>query len=707
MKRANWALFCLSILVIQACSHPIEIVGEGDVTSLSGNRNCSLEDFLSGGDACRINLVIGGYRETYFATPRTGWKFDRWGSYCTRAVTNECYFDIPAETVQLFWGKTLPPLQVVFTPEDPAPSGKPNILVIMADDLGFNDLAINNDNAQIDTPNMDQLARDGVRFTRHYASAVCSPARAAFLTGYFPERLGYLPNGRGISPTVQTLPERLREEGYTTWHIGKWHIGDIERTAWPDHQGFDHWFGFLNQFRLAGPNVNGVMELKQPRYNNPWLQGDTEPGGYFAGHLENILTDKAINALSELHAAQAPWFLNLWYFAPHGPVQPAAEFAQSYPDTAAGKYQALVNQLDYNVGRVLAHLQSIGALRNTVVVLVGDNGGTNVAMDNNAPYVGSKQTLTEGGLRSPLVIRWPDSSINAQVVSDTVSIEDIYPTLLDYIGIAPPGDLDGQSFLKRVQQGEAIAQRQRYWDHLSGAESGYGVLSEDGLWRLVDHPFWGVRIDPMLFDLGLDPNATLPVQPTPPLKLAHMQESYLAWYRDVHTVDTTYVENANGSGVMTGMDFLRTPGFGTYSFGIAVANEQEGTLAHQAGVWELRRSGDTVTAQFGDLTLSGELLNTNSCHSIVITGNFDRHVANFSPADSIRLELYIDGERASTVTADGFLEVDDPTIALFIGDPGALPALGTIRPPLIMNTMLSATTPLTLEAFSQQLCAAD
>jgi len=157
----------------------------------------------------------------------------------------------------------------------------------MADDLCYNDLAINNDNTDIDTPHMDQIARDGVRFTRHYATAVCSPARAAFLIGMY--------------------PERLKEEGYTTWHIGKWHIGDLERTAWPDYQGFDHWFGFLNQWRLVGLHVDSALQMTMPRYNDPWLEGDAESGRFFPGHLENILTDKAIEVISDLQAAQTPW----------------------------------------------------------------------------------------------------------------------------------------------------------------------------------------------------------------------------------------------------------------------------------------------------------------------------------------------------------------------------------------------------------------
>ena len=117
------------------------------------------------------------------------------------------------------------------------PDTRPNILVLMVDDLGYNDLAINNGNAGIDTPVMDQIAREGVRFTRHYGHSSCTPARVAFLTGMYPERLGFLPSARGISTEVVTMPEHFRDLGYNTWHIGKWHIGEFERTAWPDHQG--------------------------------------------------------------------------------------------------------------------------------------------------------------------------------------------------------------------------------------------------------------------------------------------------------------------------------------------------------------------------------------------------------------------------------------------------------------------------------------
>jgi arylsulfatase A-like enzyme len=585
-------------------------------------------------------------------------------------------------------------------------NGKPNILLLMADDMGFNDLAINNNNTQIDTPNMDQLARDGVRFTRHYAAAVCSPARAAFLTGISPERLGYLPNGRGISPEIVTLPERLTEEGYNTWHIGKWHIGDTERSAWPDHQGFDHWFGFLNQWRLAGVHVDGELQMSSPTYADPWLEGDTEPGKKFTGHLENILTDKAIDVISGLNAEQTPWFLNLWFYAPHGPVQPASEFAVKYPDTPAGRYQALVNQLDTNIGRIIAHLEKIGALENTIIVVVSDNGGTSAAVNNNAPFYGSKKMLTEGGLRTPLIIRWPDGSLNGQVIAYTVSIEDIYPTLLESIGIAAPDNLDGNSFYRTVQQLEPITRRARFWDHnMTTSWVSYTVLSADDRWRLWKlPPLWGADVDPVLYDLETDPTGSTPVLPPPQTPLASMTENYQAWYKDVHKVKTAYVAEASGSGVLTGMGFLRTPGFGQYTFGIGLPDDYSGPVAGQTGIWQMTRSGNTVTAQFGDLALSGEIENANSCHSVVITGYFARELAFPSEPAKMRLTMYVDGVATTPQTLDGILRVDDVMKETVIGDPLATENVAALPAPVILNTALSESTPWTLGSFSQQLC---
>jgi len=574
----------------------------------------------------------------------------------------------------------------------------------MVDDLGFNDLAINNDNADIDTPNMDQIAREGVRFTRHYAAPVCSPARVAFLTGMYPERVGFIPNGLGISPEIVTLPERLKEEGYTTWHIGKWHIGDLERTAWPDYQGFDHWFGFLNQWRLPGKQFEGKLKLAFPRYQNPWLQGDSEPGRYFPGHLENILTDKAVEAITDLHAAKAPWFLNLWFFAPHAPVQPAAEFAGLYPDTPVGRYRALVNQLDTNIGRIFSHLDSIGALENTIIVVVSDNGGTlkGKGLDSNAPFHGWKTRLAEGGLRTPLIIRWPDKSVNGQVYSDIISIEDIYPTLLAAIGVEPPEGLDGDSFYNSISRLEPAPQRELFWESTTDS---YGVLSADGRWRLYQpYTVWGHRFEPRLYDLEQDPTGTHQVQPAPPAQVTKMTDSYKAWYKDVHTVKTDFAPDGRRGGVLTGMDFLRTPGFGEYTVGIGLPSDLHGQLVAQPGIWDMSRIGDKLVAQFGSLVLSGDIEDASACQSVVVSGSFRRQVASGIGPDRITLALYIDGREVDSKEVETTLVVADPTLETIIGDPEKVDIRNKLSPPVILNTRLDDYTPWTMDSFSQELC---
>ncbi len=153
----------------------------------------------------------------------------------------------------------------------PAGLKKPNIILILLDDLGFNDLGANG-NGAIKTPYLDQLASEGVRFTRHYTDSTCTATRIGAITGTPPARHGFRPDNLGISPELITLPEVLRDAGYSTHHIGKWHMGFASRLAWPNAQGFDTFFGFLNQFLMRNPIQNGTWAFNRPTYHNPWLQ---------------------------------------------------------------------------------------------------------------------------------------------------------------------------------------------------------------------------------------------------------------------------------------------------------------------------------------------------------------------------------------------------------------------------------------------------
>jgi len=194
------------------------------------------------------------------------------------------------------------------------------------------------------------------------------------------------------------------------------------------------------------------------------------------------------------------------------------------------------------------------------------------------------------------------------------------------------------------------------------------------------------------------------VVPTPPLQLAQMTDNYHAWYKDVHTVKTAYSPGANGSGILTGMGFLRTPGFGQYTFGIGLPDQYSGPVAGQTGIWEMSRAGNTVMAHFGDLTLSGEIENANNCHSIVITGIFARELAFPSAPEKMTLTMYVDGVATIPQTLDGILSVDDVMKETVIGDPLATENVAVLSAPVILNTVLSESTPWTLGSFSQQLC---
>ncbi len=380
---------------------------------------------------------------------------------------------------------------------------------------------------------------------------------------------------------------------------------------------------------------------------------------------------------------------------------PASEFAKKYPNDLAGRYRALVNQLDTNIGQILDHLETIGALENTIVVVVSDNGGTNTSMDNNAPFYGAKRWLFEGSLRTPLIIRFPDESINGQVFSHTISIADLFPTLLAAIGVAIPEGLDGDSFYRTLQHLEPAPQKELYWE-IEGLSS-YGGLSADGRWRFYKTPVGFMGGIELLYDLELDPTGSQVVAPEQPAQLAQMRENYQAWFKDIHTVKTVYTPNHDGSGTLTGTSFLRTPGYGPYTFGMAVPDGYSGSIVAQPGVWKMSQSGNTVTAQFGSIVLSGDIQEKRSCHSIVVVGNFLRR-ASTNSKDNIRLALYLDGVMVQQTEVDAFLDVPDVSIETIIGDPVRTASSEALSPPVILNTVLSASSPWLLDSFSQELC---
>lgn len=592
------------------------------------------------------------------------------------------------------------------SPPETAPAA-PNILLIMADDLGFNDLAINNKNPEIQTPNLDALAGQGIRFTRHYTDSTCSPSRAAFLSGMYPARVGFASPGRGLSPQLTTLPEALRAEGYATVHIGKWHVGDSQREAWPDAQGFDEWYGYLNQWRLRGKRVDGEIVPARPTYKNPWLSRNGEPEQQRVGHLDGILADEAIESIRRLSGGEVPWFINLWFNAPHAPIMPSDKFAALYPDTPAGKYRALVHEMDTNVGRVLKALEASPAAKNTIVVFVSDNGGTNRELDNNAPFHGKKMTFHEGGVRTPLIIRWPGMSAPGSVHDDIVTIYDLYPTILGLSGVDIPAGLDGRDFFHHPEAGRQDKPG-LFWELHTGGHYGYSVLSHAGRYRLYKTwPYMPWETPAQIVDLEQDPDGRdydnsgqLAVMPV-------IENEYLQWHRDVHSVDVALELDANGQWLLTGSDFLRTPGYAGFTFSAGVAPGYVGNIATQEGIWSLEKTAaGAIELQAQSIRLQGTVDILSTCHSVSVSGNFARKISIWGAVkDHMTVELYVDGVLAQSVSEPGKLDDSNFRAPTRLGPRGLSPVeRGPVFKPQVLSTSLDSSPAWSAETLHDAVC---
>ena len=344
---------------------------------------------------------------------------------------------------------------------------KPNIVVIMADDLGWRDLHCYG-NAQIDTPFLDRLAAEGMRFTDAYAAApVCSPTRAAMMTGLAPARLRLTnhapgnPDGfslpgsdlqepetvRHLALSSTTIAERLSAAGYATGHVGKWHLSYVnprgtekldQREFYPEKQGFD--------VNIGGNSSGGPPSYFSP-YRNPTLK-DGDAGEY----LPQRLADEAMNFVRSNRGR--PFFLNWWPYSVHYPMQAPAELIAKYRQRQEVKdpvYAAMIEGMDAAIGRFLKQLDEAGLRDSTLVLFKSDNGGYN---GDNRPLRGFKGTLYEGGIRIPWIVRWPGRVRAGSMCSTPVISMDCHPTLLEAAGLqpAPRVTLDGRSLIPLFEE---------------------------------------------------------------------------------------------------------------------------------------------------------------------------------------------------------------------------------------------------------------
>ena len=409
-------------------------------------------------------------------------------------------------------------------------ANKPNFLIIFTDDQGYGDISAYG-KTDIATPNMDRIGKEGMLFTAMRANCtVCSPSRAALLTGVYPDRAGVpgvirtdpASSWGYLKPGLPTLADELKRLGYHTAIIGKWHLG-LKSPNLPNERGFEFFHGYLGDmmddyYKCTRHGINYLRrnaEVVQP-----------------TKHATDMFTDWAIDYLKQQSREKSgkPFFLYLAYNAPHYPIQPPREWVEKVrkrePQLSKSRARsvAFVEHLDAAVGRVLQSLEETGLARNTVVVFSSDNGGSLRHAQNNDPWRGGKQDHYDGGIRVPFMLRWP-GHVKGGSRSDYPGLNfDIFPTFVELAGGQPSADLDALSLVPLLQ-GKAMPQRDRnlYFVRREGGKYGgkaYQAVVRDG-WKLMQNdPFSPLE----LYHIADDPQETKDLASKEPEKFKQLFE---------------------------------------------------------------------------------------------------------------------------------------------------------------------------------------
>jgi arylsulfatase A-like enzyme len=450
-------------------------------------------------------------------------------------------------------------------------AGRPNVVVIVADDMGYGDLGRFN-GGRSSTPHLDRIADEGVCLTQCYAgSPVCSPSRAALLTGRYPQRTGAIDTlqGRGldrIALSETTIADCFRASGYRTGLVGKWHNGALDARFHPNARGFEEFAGFsggASDYWDWALDVNGTESPGDGRY------------------LTEVLTEHAV-AFVERHARD-PFFLLVAYNAPHFPLQAPQELVDGYLERGetlgAAVTYAMVEVMDDGVGKLDDTLETLGLAENTIVVFASDNGPYlgdvyGVSLERfNYGLRGAKHYVFDGGIRVPALVRWPAGLEGERVVSEMVHFTDWLPTLAAAAGVAHPRatQLDGEDVLPLLSGVSGAIPSERFWQcnryepHIEA-----NAAMRDGSWKLVRPadealmtvtegdraidralnyrdadriatidtsplPLFepGEQPPPLLFDLNSDPFEEHDLAPEHPARVRHMGDALERWFESV------------------------------------------------------------------------------------------------------------------------------------------------------------------------------
>lgn len=422
----------------------------------------------------------------------------------------------------------------------------PHIVVVLADDLGNADLGYRG--SKIKTPNIDALAAGGVRLESYYGLPLCTPARAALMTGRYPMRQGLqtlviFPSHRfGLPTDEKTLPQALREVGYRTAMVGKWHLGHADKRYWPNQRGFDHFYGnVVGEVDYFTKDRGGVIDWQR---NGTFL----EEHGYYTEQIG----DEAVS-LIERHDTAKPMFLYFASLAPHAPYQAPPEDVAAYDGVFSDKehreYAAMISALDTQVGRIVTALEKKGMRENTLIFFTSDNGGATSALfatgarspaereasggvalgskppASNGPFKGGKGGLHEGGVRVPAIVNWP-AKIKPGLMNEPLHHVDLMPTLLALTGgQGDPGKpFDGKDATATILDGKPSP----HDDILINVEAFRGSIRR-GTWKLLKIALLPGKTE--LFDLARDPGEKENLAAMHPDVVADLESRLLAYAR--------------------------------------------------------------------------------------------------------------------------------------------------------------------------------
>lgn len=410
----------------------------------------------------------------------------------------------------------------------PTPAPRPNIIHIVADDLGWKDVGFNGC-VDIKTPNLDKLAAGGARFTQFYVQPMCTPTRAALMTGRYPFRYGLqtavIPSvaDYGLDVDEFLLPQALKDAGYATAIIGKWHLGHADKKYWPRQRGFDYQYGpMIGELDYFTHSESGVLD---------WFR-DNEPV-HEEGYTTTLLGQDA-ERLIMTHDANTPLYLYLTFNAPHTPYQAPQEYIDRYKDIedpTRRTYAGMVTCLDDEIGRVVAALDRKGIRENTLILFHSDNGGTRNAIFagvmadmskitipcDNGEYREGKGTLYEGGTRVCAIANWP-GHVKAGTVGGLIHAVDVYPTIAALAGAstAKSKPLDGHDVWPTISHDQASPR-----DEIIYNIEPFRAAIRQGPWKLVWRTLLPSNIE--LYNMDEDPSETNNVAAQHPEKVAELR----------------------------------------------------------------------------------------------------------------------------------------------------------------------------------------